>query len=130
MLQTKYKDQEEGLSEAVEEQVAEAGLKGLRLYDGKNQIDYDIPIDKTFTIGRASGNDIVVPLRPVSNFHCRIEKGVYLFDGNSKPSTNGTYVNGKRVRVRKILRPGDEITLADPNSIYVSFFVHKPGEEF
>lgn len=63
-------------------------------------------------IGRAPECELVLDSREVSRVHARIEawEGVYrLVD---EDSSNGTFVNGKRVRRREI-RPGDVIRFGD-----------------
>ena len=62
------------------------------------------------TIGRARGVDFVVDAPLVSRVHCRLtarpDGGLELEDLDS---TNGTYVNGTRVRVLTRLAPGDRL---------------------
>ncbi|HXU80967.1 MAG TPA: FHA domain-containing protein, partial [Polyangia bacterium] len=49
------------------------------------------------TVGRVQGNDVVLPKGNVSKRHCRI----YIQDGHFSvedlKSTNGTYVNGRKI---------------------------------
>ena len=62
------------------------------------------------TIGKLKEMEIRLDETTVSRNHCRLvrsEKGYDLFDSES---TNGTFVNGRRIR-RKRLKPGDEITI-------------------
>jgi pSer/pThr/pTyr-binding forkhead associated (FHA) protein len=73
--------------------------------------------DKTFrvlpgaarTLGRSTGADFIVDAPLVSRVHCRLtpieDGGLELLDLDS---TNGTYVNGKRVQA-SALSPGDRI---------------------
>ena len=67
--------------------------------------------DRT-TLGRKAGNDIVLDNLVVSGSHCAFElKGladVYLEDLGS---TNGTFVNNKRVKERQQLHDGDTIAI-------------------
>jgi pilus assembly protein CpaF len=60
------------------------------------------------TIGRVQGNDIVLPKGNISKRHSRI----VLRDGKfiivDLKSTNGTFVNGKRIH-EAILRHGDRV---------------------
>ena len=67
--------------------------------------------DRT-TLGRKPGNDIVLDNLVVSGSHCAFElKGladVYLEDLGS---TNGTFVNNKRVKERQQLHDGDTIAI-------------------
>ena len=63
------------------------------------------------TIGRQTGNTIVLTDNNVSRNHARIaaEGGrAILTDLNS---TNGTFVNGERVRGQQSLRPGDRVEI-------------------
>ncbi len=82
----------------------------------------------TTTLGRDPACDICVDLpvvqemRLVSGRHAyiRLENGVYsLYDGDpgGKPSTNGTFVNGRLIPVEGVrLQPGDRIQLAAHNT--------------
>ena len=67
--------------------------------------------DRT-TLGRKPGNDIVLDNLVVSGSHCAFDlKGladVYIEDLGS---TNGTFVNNKRVKERQQLRDGDTIAI-------------------
>lgn len=71
--------------------------------------------NQTTTIGREEGNDIVIP-EPEGHFisadHAVIEikgKDIYLRDLDS---SNGTFVNGSRIK-RKIIYPGNTIKIAN-----------------
>ena len=67
--------------------------------------------DRT-TLGRKPGNDIVLDNLVVSGSHCAFDlKGladVYIEDLGS---TNGTFVNNKRVKARQQLNDGDTIAI-------------------
>jgi hypothetical protein len=70
-------------------------------------LDRDVMI-----IGRGADCDIVLPERPISRHHARIERrsqGYVLMDLASK---NGTHVNGQEVREPYPLQDGDEIQIA------------------
>lgn len=72
----------------------------------------EIASDKScLTVGRRSDNDIVIDDPTVSGRHCRIslQGGVYFVEDLG--STNGTYVNGKRIQ-RAGLHPGDAVGVA------------------
>jgi hypothetical protein len=63
-------------------------------------------------VGRGADCDIVLPERPVSRHHARIERrgqGYLLIDLGSK---NGTHVNGQEVKQPHLLQDGDEIQIA------------------
>jgi pSer/pThr/pTyr-binding forkhead associated (FHA) protein len=60
------------------------------------------------TIGRAKGADLIINAALVSRVHCRLEaskEGVAVTDLSS---TNGTFVNGKRIE-RATLANGDTL---------------------
>jgi len=66
---------------------------------------------QTLSIGQDSLNDMVIDYPTVSRFHAQIKRqdgSFILFDLNS---TNGTFVNGKGVVGKQILRVGDTITI-------------------
>jgi ABC-type multidrug transport system ATPase subunit len=68
-------------------------------------------------IGRAPDNDLVLDYPQVSRHHCRIERrggGTFILDLGS---TNGTFVNGRRVE-NALLAAGDTVNLG---SIVLSF---------
>ena len=68
---------------------------------------------KILTIGRDSSNDIVIEHRLASRRHARMERdevGCYIRDLDS---TNGTYLNGKRIQGLASLRNNDEVWVAD-----------------
>ena len=69
------------------------------------------PGNLPLTIGRDPENIIVLDHTAISRFHCRItcEKDQYFIQDLG--STNGTYLNGRRV-TRDHLSPGDEVIIA------------------
>ena len=65
------------------------------------------------TVGRGGGNDVVLTTPLASRAHVRLQwedGGWTLVDCGS---SNGTAVNGQRVRAAHRMRPGDEITVGD-----------------
>ena len=72
------------------------------------------------TVGRVQGNDIILAKGNVSKRHARValENGQLLLEDLN--STNGTYVNGRRLSEPYTLRPGDRIFIGD--------FVIEPAE--
>ena len=60
------------------------------------------------TIGRDASNDVVLNDARVSRHHARLERIGTRYQLVDLDSSNGTFVNGERVRTR-ILSPGDEI---------------------
>ncbi|MDI7269013.1 MAG: FHA domain-containing protein, partial [Myxococcota bacterium] len=73
---------------------------------------YTFPKDD-ITIGRAQNNDIILPRNNISKKHTRVfrSKGALLV--RDMDSTNGTFLNGRRIRGDETLQPGDRIFLAD-----------------
>jgi pilus assembly protein CpaF len=65
------------------------------------------------TIGRIQGNDIVLAKGNVSKHHTRI----VLKDGKviivDLKSTNGTYVNGKKIAAPQVIKPTDKVYIGD-----------------
>src|SRR5262245_54075679 len=65
------------------------------------------------TIGRVQGNDIVLPKGNVSKCHARI----VLKDGKfiivDLKSTNGTYVNGRKITSPLVVKDSDKIYIGD-----------------
>ena len=64
-------------------------------------------------IGRASGNEIRIDDSFASSRHARLydrDGVVFIEDMNS---TNGTYVNGRRLGAQQALRPSDRIRIGD-----------------
>jgi pSer/pThr/pTyr-binding forkhead associated (FHA) protein len=60
------------------------------------------------TLGRATGADFIVDAALVSRLHCRIEAGEDKLEVIDLESTNGTYVNDKRIE-RARLTSGDRL---------------------
>src|SRR4051794_27183571 len=60
---------------------------------------YRLQTHRPFTVGRDPGNDIILRDPKVSRHHAEIvfERGFFVL--HDLASANGTYVNGKRVRV-------------------------------
>ena len=69
------------------------------------------PISSDTTIGRANDNDIVLNVKTVSGYHCKIsiEDGQFII--RDLDSTNGTKVNGRKAK-RSIIKPGKNIELS------------------
>src|SRR4051812_41805955 len=76
----------------------------------QKRLEFDKP---EVTIGRVQGNDIILPKGNVSKYHSRI----VLKDGKfiivDMKSTNGTYVNGKKIAAPQVVRPSDKIYIGD-----------------
>ncbi|NVJ28059.1 MULTISPECIES: ATPase, T2SS/T4P/T4SS family [Myxococcus] len=77
---------------------------------GTEQREYTKP---EITIGRLPGNDIMLAKGNVSKYHSRIVAK----DGKciivDMKSTNGTFVNGKKIAAPQVLKPTDQIYIGD-----------------
>lgn len=60
------------------------------------------------TIGRSTGAQFIVDAALVSRLHCRLSAGATELQVDDLESTNGTFVNGKRVQ-RSTLKEGDRL---------------------
>lgn len=65
------------------------------------------------TVGRVQGNDIILPKGNVSKRHSRIVLKDGRFIVVDLKSTNGTYVNGRKVTSPLVVKPGDKIYIGD-----------------
>ncbi|MBS1150922.1 MAG: Type secretion system hydrolase TadA/VirB11/CpaF, TadA subfamily [Myxococcaceae bacterium] len=65
------------------------------------------------TIGRLAGNDIVLGKGNVSKYHSRfvLKDGKYIVV--DMQSTNGTFVNGKKIAAPQVVKPTDKIYIGD-----------------
>src|SRR4026209_2491925 len=76
----------------------------------QRRLDFDKP---EITIGRVQGNDVILPKGNVSKRHARI----VLKDGKfiivDLKSTNGTYVNGRKITSQLVVKDSDKIYIGD-----------------
>lgn len=96
----------------------------LKLINRKETLPYRIKehysIGKDISLGRKSSNDIVIPDRYISKNHFKIvedENEHYLEDLNS---SNGTYVNGKKIIDIIRLKNGDRINVGKIEFLFVN----------
>lgn len=80
----------------------------------KGGLSRDERFDKEqVNIGRVQGNDIILPKGNISKRHSRL----VLKDGKAiivdLKSTNGTYVNGKKITQPQVVKPSDKIYIGD-----------------
>lgn len=100
-------------TELSEKPVVNSNLR-LQFRNGKR-----IAPTRSFTIGRAPDNDIVLPANSsASGHHCEIvvQHGTVCL--RDLGSTNGTYINGKRIAAGQLIQltPGMVVYLGSPNS--------------
>jgi hypothetical protein len=67
----------------------------------------------SYAIGREAGNEIVIEDPQVSRRHAQLTRQGDSYIIEDIGSTNGTYVNGKRVTAPVLLSDGDMVGLAD-----------------
>jgi pSer/pThr/pTyr-binding forkhead associated (FHA) protein len=74
----------------------------------KESMTFRVPSGSIKTVGRAPRADIIVDAVLVSRLHCRLEAGREGVDVIDLSSTNGTFVNDKRIN-RSTLKIGDRL---------------------
>ena len=78
-----------------------------------------IPLRKNSTsIGRGKDNDVVAEIRYISKRHCRIFRKGYRCFIEDLSSSNGTFVNGLRIRGTVELHDNDTVTLSPKGTVY------------
>jgi pilus assembly protein CpaF len=65
------------------------------------------------SIGRIEGNDVILPKNNVSKRHARMVFKDDRYIVIDLKSTNGTYVNGRRISAPMVVAPGDKIYIGD-----------------
>jgi pilus assembly protein CpaF len=83
--------------------VTEKGGEQRRYEFDKNEV----------TIGRVQGNDVIMPKGNVSKRHSRIVVKDGKFIIVDLKSTNGTYVNGRKITSPLVIKPSDRIYIGD-----------------
>lgn len=69
----------------------------------KNQLkEFPVIIGQNCSIGRKNGNDIVIDSLAVSGFHAQIDSVSTTFVLRDLDSTNGTFVNNKKVSMHNL----------------------------
>src|SRR5262245_63174 len=76
----------------------------------QRRLDFDKP---EVTIGRVQGNDIILPKGNVSKRHSRIVLKDSKFIIVDLKSTNGTYVNGRKITSPLVIKQNDKIYIGD-----------------
>ena len=75
-----------------------------------NRMTFRVPDGAIKTVGRATGAEFILDAALVSRLHCRLtatDSGLEVLDLDS---TNGTFVNGKRVE-KMLAQPGDQLKI-------------------
>jgi pSer/pThr/pTyr-binding forkhead associated (FHA) protein len=74
----------------------------------EGSLTFRLPPGAIKTVGRAPRADFIVDRALVSRLHCRLTAGEERLQVEDLSSTNGTFVNDKRVE-RAQLTPGDRL---------------------
>jgi pSer/pThr/pTyr-binding forkhead associated (FHA) protein len=117
------------VSSEIEFRRTNMGYKNYRLtiIKGFNKGEvYPLEADEII-IGRGEENEIVLNIAEVSRTHAVLTKAEEGFMIKDLGSTNGTYVDKKKVGEKYLLKPGDTIMLGD--AIYMTYQVDLDPEE-
>ena len=76
----------------------------------QSRLDFTKP---EISVGRMKGNDIVLPKGNVSKRHATIHLRDKSFYVNDHGSTNGTYINGRKVTNEQFVAEGEKIYIGD-----------------
>src|SRR5262245_41286713 len=83
-------------------------------YVGDKEGLSQVPIGKVpFAIGRHTSNDLQIPSRSISKSHAQIIVAVDAVIVQDLGSTNGTFVNGKRISAPTPVGEGDLLQFAE-----------------
>lgn len=89
----------------------------------------EVKLDKpSFTLGRKPDNDIVLDNQAVSGHHCKFYESGGTWYVEDLNSTNGTFVNGKKV-LKAGLKHGDSIVLVKYTLLYAADNAPAPAAE-
>jgi pSer/pThr/pTyr-binding forkhead associated (FHA) protein len=75
-----------------------------------NRLTFRLPAGSVTTIGRSIGAGFVVEAALVSRLHCQLTATADSLHVKDLGSTNGTFVNGKRVKTAQ-LNHGDRLSV-------------------
>ena len=74
------------------------------------RVSFRLPAGSVKTIGRSAGAEFIVEAALVSRLHCQLTATAETLSVKDLGSTNGTFVNGKRVTTAE-LREGDTVSV-------------------
>lgn len=96
---------------------------------GSPENSWNLAGKNTFKIGRGPTNDIVLPYSWISRKHTMVQRETDgIFHIMDLGSSNGTYLNSKRIYSPTILNNGDLITLGKTTIKFLQF-LEKPNHE-
>lgn len=99
----------------------------LKVIKGFNKGEVYSLEDDLITIGRGEENGIVFNIAEVSRMHAELTKAEEGYMIKDLGSTNGTFVDKKKVGNKYLLKPGDTIMLGD--AIYLTYQADLDPEE-
>lgn len=82
----------------------------LEASDATEQVTFRIPAGSVKTIGRSAGAEFIVDAALVSRLHCQLTATADRLQVKDLDSTNGTFVNGRRVQSAE-LHDGDKLSV-------------------
>jgi pSer/pThr/pTyr-binding forkhead associated (FHA) protein len=71
---------------------------------------FRLPAGSVKTLGRSTGAEFIVDAALVSRLHCQLSASAEALQVKDLDSTNGTFVNGQRVRTAR-LQDGDRLSV-------------------
>src|SRR5262249_21199761 len=97
------------------------GTAGARLVavGGSTPREYRLRAGKT-SIGYAKDNDIVLDASTVSRYHAVIQRRIGGYTLTDLESTNGTFVNGLRIKNPTRLKRGDNVRFGDAHFAFLA----------
>jgi len=106
-------------------------MPALEVLDGPNKGDMHRVDREEVVMGRLPYCDVVIPQKNVSRQHTRILRSGGTYYVEDMNSTNGTFLNGKRVRERTPLRDQDLIRVYNVSLLFreVSEVVEPAGQD-
>lgn len=122
-LYLEYKDQSEsaGTQDVLKTQIVsqgQAGYKIVRIADKFAGEEFMLT-DAANTIGRTEDNYILLSDQSISRNHANITILGNTFSVKDLGSSNGTFVNGKRVNGDTAIQPGDQIRFGNVSFVFV-----------
>src|SRR5688572_22050917 len=107
-LEKRHAAASHGLDQTGEEIALEGPARVLIRTDGNT--DFVHVLGRRTRIGRGSDNELVLDTKHVSRYHAVLLAGPAHTSIEDLNSTNGVFVNGKRV-ARQVLKDGDRVTI-------------------
>ncbi len=97
------------------------GSERARLVSIGGSTPREYPLDSAeISIGSAPDNDLAIAETTVSRHHARLYRRLGKFRITDLESTNGTFLNGRRLRGSAPIRPGDEVRFGAARFAFVA----------